>query len=89
MPLQSSLSVTELLTFHSKQKRIRGNLKSSIYVLVGDYFLLTDFLPCVVVFLNICYKRCHGNSVKGFSALLGKVYDSVFAILDFPVILEG
>jgi hypothetical protein len=28
-----------------------------------------DFGPYGVIFMNVCYNRCHGNAVKGFWAL--------------------
>jgi hypothetical protein len=39
------------------------------FLLAGDALLLRDFGPYGKIFMNVCYIRCHGNAVKGFSAL--------------------
>lgn len=48
----------------------------SFCMLVGDHLLLRDIRPYGIIFMNVCYKRCHGDAGKGFWAL-SNVYDYV------------
>jgi hypothetical protein len=43
-----------------------------------------------LIFLNLCYNRCHGNAVKGIWALWDNIYDCICLLLYiFPSFLTG
>lgn len=48
-------------------------------VLIGDNFLLGDFEPYWILFVNVrfCYNICHCNGFKGICNLQDTIYDNV------------
>jgi hypothetical protein len=60
-----------------------------IFMNTVDMVMLRDFWFYGLIFVNLCYKRCHGNVVKRIWALWDNIYGYMFIALYFPVILDG
>jgi hypothetical protein len=80
--------------FRSLDSDVKALLYKEICVMtVVMLMLLRDFLPCVLILINVCCNCCHGSinkGVKGFWVLRDIFMTlCVFITLDFPSFLTG